>query len=271
MLALASRRGNDLAGHCRHDPHRLPFAPMHPLAALRRQQRLSQLELSLRSGVSQRHLSCIETGRATPGRATLLALLDALDAPLGERNAALLAAGLAPRYSQLPLSDRRLDPAREALEQMLNAPGAAPALVIDAEWNLVMANRGVQRLLGLLGMALPEGQANLLDWLFAGPFRERLLNADELLPDLRQRVAREARHVPALAARLAALPAAAAPAQAPGPLLLTRLRAADGRVLSLFSMFSSFGSPLDVTLASLRIEHLFPADADTATALQAAA
>jgi transcriptional regulator with XRE-family HTH domain len=244
---------------------------MHPLASLRRQQRVSQLELSLRSGVSQRHLSCIETGRATPSRATLLALLDALDAPLVERNAAMLAAGLAPRYSQLALSDSLLDPAREALQQLLNAPGAAPALVIDAEWNLVMANGGVLRLLGLLGMALPEGPGNLLDWLFAGPFRERLLNADEVLPDLRQRVAREAVHVPALAGRLAALPAAPAPAQVPGPLLLTRLRAADGRVLSLFSMFTSFGSPLDVTLASLRIEHLFPADASTAAALQSAA
>lgn len=35
-------------------------------------------------------------------------------------------------------------------------------------------------------------------------------------------------------------------------------------------MFSTFGSPLDVTLASLRIEHLFPADASTAAALQVA-
>jgi hypothetical protein len=32
-------------------------------------------------------------------------------------------------------------------------------------------------------------------------------------------------------------------------------------------MFSSFGAPLDVTLASLRIEHLFAADAATAEAL----
>jgi hypothetical protein len=35
-------------------------------------------------------------------------------------------------------------------------------------------------------------------------------------------------------------------------------------------MFSSFGAPLDVTLASLRIEHLFAADAATAEALRAA-
>ena len=69
---------------------------MHPLTALRRQRRVSQLELGLRAGVSQRHLSCIETGRSRPTRSTLLALLDALDATLPDRNAALLAAGLAP-------------------------------------------------------------------------------------------------------------------------------------------------------------------------------
>lgn len=249
----------------------------HPLARLRQQRRWSQLELSLRTGVSQRHLSCIETGRAAPSRATLLALLDALEAPLAERNAALLASGLAPRYSSLSLDDAQLTPAREALSQLLNAPGAAPALVIDAEWNLLMANAGVGRLLDLLGLTLPQGPANLLDWLFSGPFSERLLNAQEVLPDVYQRALREAAHVPALAERLVGLRAtpngqtatALPTTAAPGPMLLTRLRARDGQALSLFSMFSSFGSPMDVTLASLRIEHLFPADAATAAALQA--
>ncbi|MFO1496687.1 MAG: helix-turn-helix transcriptional regulator [Lysobacterales bacterium] len=243
---------------------------MHPVARLRRLRRYSQLELSLRTGVSQRHLSCIETGRATPSRATLLTLLDALDAPLNERNAALLAAGLAPRYSQLALEDPRMDPARDALRSLLNAPGAAPALVIDAEWNLLMANAGVSRLLALLEIEVPAAATNLLDWLYHGPLRERLLNPEEMLADLRQRIAREAVHVPALRARLATLHSAPASSQLPGPILLTRLRAADGRELRLFSMFSTFGSPLDVTLASLRIEHLFPADAYTAAALQVA-
>ncbi|MBN8505996.1 MAG: helix-turn-helix transcriptional regulator [Burkholderiales bacterium] len=114
-----------------------PAAAPHPLTTLRRARRVSQLELSLRAGVSQRHLSCIETGRARPTRATLLALLDALDAPLAERNAALLAAGLAPQYSQHGLQDAALAPARQALDAMLQAPGAAPALVLDADWNLL--------------------------------------------------------------------------------------------------------------------------------------
>lgn len=240
---------------------------MHPLSTLRRERRLSQLELGLRAGVSQRHLSCIETGRARPSRATLLALLDALEAPLEARNQTLLAAGLAPQYSQHALDDPRLAPARDALHRLLHAPGAAPALVIDAEWNLVMANQGVMRLLQLLDMPMPA-QPNLLDFLL-GPsgLRSRLINEAEVGGEILQRARREAAHVPALAARLQTLDVPDwAPPSVQAPLLLTRLRAARGE-LALFSMFSSFGAPLDVTLASLRIEHLFPADAVTTEAL----
>lgn len=240
---------------------------MHPLSTLRRERRVSQLELGLRAGVSQRHLSCIETGRSQPSRATLLALLDALDAPLEARNQTLLAAGLAPQYTQHALDDPRLAPARDALHRLLHAPGAAPALVIDAEWNLLMANSGVLRLLELLDLPMPA-QPNLLDFLL-GPrgLRTCLINEAEVCGEILQRARREAAHVPALRERLRLLsPPDWAPPSDQSPLLLTRLRSRAGE-LALFSMFSSFGAPLDVTLASLRIEHLFPADATTTEAL----
>ena len=73
------------------------------LRELRAARRFSQMELALRAGVSQRHLSCIETGRAHASREMLLALLEALDATLAERNDALLAAGDAPLYARRPL------------------------------------------------------------------------------------------------------------------------------------------------------------------------
>lgn len=244
---------------------------MHPLTALRRQKRVSQLELGLRAGVSQRHLSCIETGRSRPTRGTLLALLDALDAPLAERNAALLAAGLAPAYSQHALDAPQLSPAREALQQLLHAPGSPPALVLDAEWNLVMANAGVHRLLDLLGLPMPDAPPNLLDWMLGkGALRDRLLNEQEVCGEVLHRARREAQHVPALAVRLQRLSATLPNWPVPTvqtPLLLTRLRSRAGE-LRLFSVFSSFGAPLDVTLASLRIEHLFAADPATAQALR---
>ncbi len=216
------------------------------LRALRTARRLSQLELSMRTGVSQRHLSWIETGRARPSREMLLALLDALEAPLPERNDSLLAAGYAPAFAQRPLESPEMAPVREAVRHLLDAHDPAPALVLDAAWNVVQVNRGLRRL---------------------------FVNADEVCHDVWSRAAREAPHVPELARRIERLrPHAPAPARGAAlpfqaPLLLARLASARGE-LAFFSTFTTFGSPLDVTVASLRVEHLFPADAATRAALQ---
>lgn len=243
------------------------------LPQLRRERRLSQLELSLRVGVSQRHLSCIETGRARPSREMLIALLDALDAPLPRRNEALLAAGYAPHYPRRSLDDPDLGAVREALRHLLDAHDPAPALVLDGGWNLVMANRGAHRLMTLLGVdaeAMLQPGFNLLRaCLQPGGLRALCENEAEVCAALWSRAQHEAAHFAELKPLLEELrphvPQRVAP-HAHTPLLHTRLRSSAG-VLSLFSAFTSFGSPLDVTLASLRVEHFFPADAATRRAL----
>ena len=151
-----------------------PAGPLHSVRQLRRQQHISQLALSLQVGVSQRHLSCIETGRARPSR------------------------------------------------QMLHA--------------LLQANRGTVAMMGLLGVPAQ----------------------------------REAVHSPALRAQVDALRpllprrlAGPCPERPVTPLLETVLRTTAGDVLRFLSAFTTFGAPLDVTAASLRVEHFFPADAAT--------
>ncbi len=247
------------------------------LRRLRQGRRISQLELSLRVGVSQRHLSCIETGRAAASRAMLQALLDALDAPLAERNAALLAAGYAPRFAQRALADAEMAPIRDALTRLLDAHDPAPAFVLDEAWHLLQANRGTARLLQLLGLELATLQAppNLLRAMLApGGLGGRLINADEVVTEVWQRAQREALACPALRAIVDELRPAmprrwTQPAADGGsaPLLLTRLRTTDGRELAFFSAFTTFGAPLDVTAASLRVEHFFPANEATRAAL----
>jgi transcriptional regulator with XRE-family HTH domain len=64
----------------------------------RARRRVSQLELALRAGTTQRHVSFIESGRSVPGRAMVVRLAESLEVPLRERNALLLAAGYAPAY-----------------------------------------------------------------------------------------------------------------------------------------------------------------------------
>ena len=245
------------------------------LAALRKSRRVSQLELSLRTGVSQRHLSCIETGRSRAGRETLLAVLDALGASLEERNQALLAAGYAPAHAERALDAPEMAPVRAALEQLIHASGAAPALVLDGEYNVVMANAGLARLMSLLGLpaeAMLAQPLNLLRAVFApGGLRTMCVDEAWLCGEMWARASREAEHLPRLRALLDELRPTLAPWRAVEtgnlPVLAFRLRAADGRVLSFFSTITSFGTPLDITLASLKVEHLFPTDEETRQAL----
>jgi transcriptional regulator with XRE-family HTH domain len=59
----------------------------------------SQLDVSLDTGISQRHISFIESGRSNPSRHALIDIAQALDVPLRERNMLLQAAGYAAIYS----------------------------------------------------------------------------------------------------------------------------------------------------------------------------
>lgn len=265
------------AMHTAAHPSTTPLAPAAALRQLRQQRRISQLELSLRVGVSQRHLSCIETGRARPSREMLHALLDALDAPLADRNDTLLAAGYAPAYARRTLADAELAPVRAALAHLLAAHDPAPALVMDDAWNLLQGNRGLQALMGLLGVAPQapgDGQTGGLNFLRAllapGGLAGALVDPLPVCAEVWQRAQREAVHSPALRAlcdelrpQLPRRLQAPAPERASPPLLETALRSADGAVLRFFSVFTTFGAPLDVTVASLRVEHFFPADEAT--------
>ena len=60
----------------------------------RQRRRLSQLDLACDAGISTRHLSFVETGRAHPSRDMLLHLSEQLDVPVRERNVLLGGGGL---------------------------------------------------------------------------------------------------------------------------------------------------------------------------------
>ncbi|MFF9005585.1 helix-turn-helix domain-containing protein [Streptomyces goshikiensis] len=108
---------------------------------------ISQPELAGRAGSSSRHISFVETGRARPSEELLLRLADRLDVPVRERNALLLAAGYAPRYAQTPLDDPSMRALREGLERLLTGYEPYPALVVDATYTVVAADRGIAMLL----------------------------------------------------------------------------------------------------------------------------
>src|SRR5512132_3530985 len=107
---------------------------------------MSQLALATEAGISTRHLSFLETGRAQPSREMVQLLTGMLDVPLGERNALLVSAGYAPMYGERPLNAPELEPVRRALELILRQQEPYPALVLDGEWNIVLHNAASKRI-----------------------------------------------------------------------------------------------------------------------------
>ena len=253
------------------------------LQTARKSQRISQLELALRMGVSQRHVSFVESGRAQPSRELLLAWLQELQAPLALRNVALQQAGFAPVYRGSELSDAVLAPVREALTRLLAAHDPMPAMVMDAAWNVLQMNRGAQWMATALmpWMAhLPPGQPiNLLDaMLHPEGMMRKVTNLEEVAPAILAHLRDDASVMPEIAPRVELLaaqfqqrlgkkPLAQWPRQM-APVLTIRSATQYGE-LAFFSMFSTFGTPQDITLASLRVEHVFAADEVTRAVVMA--
>lgn len=253
------------------------------LQQARKTRRISQLELALRMGVSQRHVSFVESGRAQPSRELLLAWLHELQAPLALRNVALQQAGFSPVYSGSELGAAVLAPAREALGRLLDAHDPLPAMVMDAAWNVLQMNRGALWLATTLMpwmAALPPGQPiNMLDaMLHPEGMMRHITNLEEVAPALLAHLRDDARVMAQLQPRVEQLAEqlqtrlgqrALTPwPRQMAPVLTTRFATAHGE-LAFFSMFSTFGTPQDITLASLRVEHLFAADAATRAVLDA--
>ncbi|MFF7065018.1 helix-turn-helix domain-containing protein [Pseudomonas sp. NPDC008258] len=243
------------------------------LRHLRQQANLSQLDLALLAGLSQRHLSCVETGRARASPSTLHALLSALGAPLEHCNEVFVAAGYAPRYAASPLDAPELALVNTAIEHILQVNNPAPAIVIDSNWDVIAANTSTGLLLAMAGVtAQPATELNLLQTLLCpGGLGDHLANAPEIRAAAWQRASREAAGNPTLAERLRGLPAPGSrlDAAAATPVLLTRVRTPYGE-LSFLSTFTTFGMPQDITVQSLRIEHLIPADTQTRQRMQTA-
>lgn len=273
--------------HAAASPHlsrpstRDPFG-MH-LRHWRQHRRLSQLDLAQDAEISTRHLSYVETGRAAPSREMVLRLAERLQVPLRERNTLLVAAGFAPMYRQRGLDDPALAAAREAVQRVLDGHEPYPALAVDRHWNLLACNALVPLLMTGAAPELLQPPVNVLRLsLHPKGLAPRILNLRQwrahVLERLQQQIsATSDAQLQALHEELAAYPLVQSPAEAGAPeaagdlagvLVPLQLRT-DAGVLNLISTTTLFGTPMDVTLQELAVESFFPADSQTAQALQA--
>jgi transcriptional regulator with XRE-family HTH domain len=244
----------------------------------RQRRRLSQLDLASDAGISTRHLSFLETGRAQPSRDMVLLLSEQLDVPIRERNVLLVAAGFAPVFPERALSDPALAAARAAIDLVLERQKPYPAFALDRHWRIAASNAALPELYdGVAGELMeppvnalrlslhPQGLApriaNLAEWrghLLYRLRRQVELTADAALIELLREVSGYpgGPHPPPQTSRLEH--------EISVPLRIK----IGGDTLSFFSLTTVFGSPVEVALSELALELFFPADDTTDAAVR---
>jgi transcriptional regulator with XRE-family HTH domain len=242
----------------------------------RGKRRMSQLDLALAANVSARHIAFLETGRSKPSRGMVMQLGETLSVPRGERNRLLDYAGYRAAWKKRPLDEAEMAPVAMAIRRMIERHAPFPAFVIDRHWVVSDANSTGIGILAALGVGI--GQSLLDTFLEGGAAPDIIENWPDVGVHLLSRLKTENLHVGGDAvledaiAKLAQDPAVAAarnhgnlPAIVPA-----RYRLGD-QLFSVFTTIAQFGTAEDIALADLRIELIFPADAETEALFLAAA
>jgi MmyB-like transcription regulator ligand binding domain len=206
-------------------------------------------------------------------------LAEALQIPLRERNALLLAAGYAPLYRDTALETPELEAARQAVELLIAQLEPYPVLVLDRYWNIVRMNAGAQRFLklfpGCYSVTPLNGPRLAFHPQALRPFIE---NWELIAARIIRRVHREAADNPSdemlkcFLEELLSYPNVPSRwrmldvDETPPPFMTINYKW-NGSTLRLFSALTSFGTAQDIGLQELRIESFFPADEGTRTLL----
>lgn len=254
------------------------------LRSWRERSRISQLELALRADSSARHISFIETGRARPSEEMVLRLAEHLGVPVRERNALLVVAGYAPRYTETALDDPAMGALREGMDRLLQGYDPYPALVVDGMYNVVAANQGIARMAAGVAEHLLAPPMNAMRLtLHPEGLAPRIRNLREWRADLLAQMERQIALVRSAELRELYEEVAGYPVEpGPGgegwdgpsssvPFALPLVIEQDGRLLSFVASIATFNTPMDVTVAELAIETFLPADPGTAAYLRSLA
>ncbi|MCA9610708.1 MAG: helix-turn-helix domain-containing protein [Myxococcales bacterium] len=245
------------------------------LRAWRTERGLTQRALAEAAGITAKHVSFIETGRAQPSRVTLLALSRALQLSPHDRQALLGAAGHAPARREPSLDAAGVDALREALEVILTHHEPCPSVAIDRAWYVVMVNEAFASFAGAAGVPLPAPlelarapHTNLLELLVdERALRPSIENWEAVV---RVSIARARRELTAhgdprlrdVLHRATSRPDVADVLERatvdPGYLLPLVVRAPDGGTRQLLGTVTTLGTALDAAVREMRIETYVP-------------
>ena len=237
---------------------------------------LSQLDLALKLELSTRHLSYIETGKASPSETLLYAMLRVLEVPAEARNTLLAAAGF--RLRPLPLQKEEITPITPVLKRYLQQATTAPVIVKDAIWDVIQVNSLARRLfLELLGRDLTTETTpiNVLQLVFDPELlHPKLLNWENVADSLIAHIRHEAgfasdhlafREVLSDVSRHSGFEerwsAYTVGIHSPRSTLYRFNH--KNKVLNFESVLMSWGSPYDAVLRGIRLDSFLPIDVET--------
>ena len=234
----------------------------------RERRHRSQLELAIEAGVSARHISFVETGRARPSADMLLRLSEQLDVPLRDRNQMLLAAGHAPAFEERALDSPAMAPIWPALQQILDAHAPYPAVIVDRLWNRVAGNHSIPVLTEGVAPYLLTPPINVIRvCLHPDGLAPRIINFGDWRSHLLRSLSRQIsltgdKELRALYDEVSGYPGKTQTEPSQDVAIPLQLRSQFGD-LSFIATIATFGTALDITLAELAIEAFLPADAAT--------
>jgi hypothetical protein len=206
----------------------------------------------------------------------VLQLASALDVPLRERNALLLAAGYAPIYRETPLDSPELGGARTALNAILRQQEPFPAVVMNRRWDILTSNSAASRFFGFLldASPLPEPANVIRMMLDPNGLRPFVVNWEAVAEALIRRVHRETvagiidDATTQLLEHVFEFPGVPRRWRRPRPdIPLTPVLPITFQkgslVFEYFSTVTTLGTAQDITLQELRIECFFPMNVET--------
>ncbi|GIT86108.1 helix-turn-helix domain-containing protein [Roseobacter sp. OBYS 0001] len=245
------------------------------LTEARRRFRASQTQLSALSGISQRQISFLESGRAAPRRQTVDKLAEALALNYEDAAPLYAAAGFLHWNARVEWSDVAFDEIRSPVAAVLQKQEPYPAYAVNRAGDILTSN---QAFCSLVTQALGKGgvqdrlRGNIYDLTLSPDGIGRfLLNPEQVVPHVLRRlnmaalISADARHVldrnqqTPLARKYA--PRSREPMRGM-PVFPERYRI-DAAEIGLIAITASFGSPEDAVAQEIQIEFFLPSDKAT--------
>lgn len=238
----------------------------------RKQRGMSQLDLANAASSTSRYISFIETGRSRPGRDVILRLADALNLTFRDSNELLMSAGLPAAFAEKPLDDKEMEPVQRIIEQVLKKHDPFPAWVIGPGLQFLASNEAAEKVFpGMVGM---EPKALIDLWCAPSDYvseEERAYNVYQTLHGLRQEAFNHPH--PIIPSLLQQIEAYAAdidepPALSDSPVMCPTLNV-NGQQVRTLTTVMRFDKAVNVTMAEIRVELMFPADDESEAILRA--